>query len=473
MSDEYKEGDLGKDGIKKWIQLGYNDENIPYEDQLRILEFDIKAEDFKNMTEEDKELYRIAKDKEEYNLFSFIRSKMEDFGKNILDNFPAVIITYLDEEREIKVSYTVEDVNNSYLHYTRGDYYGPEYKIPSDLTNVIRINVFYKFYITEETLFSKSLFRRMLSEISGPGKVILIGNMENKFRNLDMRNIDVSDWDVSRVTSMEYMFDGCVNINKDFSRWDVSNVESMRGMFNGCRDFNAELSGWGNKLGKVRNMSKMFGLCSIFEGIGLENWDVSSVNDMEGMFNDCKNFNADLSFWGDKLGKVEDMSGMFGLCSIFEGKGLENWNVSNVRYMQYMFEYCKVFNPDLSYWGNKLSKVRSMMRMFFRCSSFQGKGLEQWDVSNVGNMAGMFLGCENFNADLSFWGDKLKDKDISSIFFDCIRFEGKGLENWDFSEVKSTINMFSGCKNIVYNGESDYSDDEESDYSDDEDSDDY
>ena len=34
---------------------------------------------------------------------------------------------------------------------------------------------------------------------------------------------------------------------------------------------------------------------------------------------------------------------MFQNCENFEGKGLENWDVSNVKYMDKMFSYCVNF----------------------------------------------------------------------------------------------------------------------------------
>ncbi len=42
---------------------------------------------------------------------------------------------------------------------------------------------------------------------------------------------DISTWDVSRVTEMEWMFDGKDLKGCDLSNWDVSNVKSMKGMF--------------------------------------------------------------------------------------------------------------------------------------------------------------------------------------------------------------------------------------------------
>ena len=109
--------------------------------------------------------------------------------------------------------------------------------------------------------------------------------------------------------------------------------------------------------------------------IGLEDWDVSEVTNMNGMFSDCRNFNSDLS----------------------------NWNVSNVKSMRSMFSNCKNFNCDLSKWN--VSNVEDMGFMFLSCDNFNsdGKSLNNWDVSNVQDMGYMFQDCYNFNSDLSKW----------------------------------------------------------------------
>ena len=44
-------------------------------------------------------------------------------------------------------------------------------------------------------------------------------------------NGDISNWDVSNVTNMRFMFYECKSFNKDISNWDASNVIDMSGMF--------------------------------------------------------------------------------------------------------------------------------------------------------------------------------------------------------------------------------------------------
>ena len=56
------------------------------------------------------------------------------------------------------------------------------------------------------------------------------------------------------------------------------------------------------------------------------------------MFQDCKNFNCDLSNWN--VSNVENMGNMFDECINFNSD-LSKWDVSNVKYMSCMFGNCQ------------------------------------------------------------------------------------------------------------------------------------
>ena len=64
------------------------------------------------------------------------------------------------------------------------------------------------------------------------------------FAETKFKYIDISNWDVSNVTNMKYMFFKCNKFNQDISNWNVSNVTDMTGMFDGCKSFNQNLSDW-------------------------------------------------------------------------------------------------------------------------------------------------------------------------------------------------------------------------------------
>ena len=69
-------------------------------------------------------------------------------------------------------------------------------------------------------------------------------------------NVDISEWDVSRVTDMTSMFNGATVFSRDISTWKVSRVVSMANMLNGATSFNIDLSKW--DVSRVVNMNRMF-----------------------------------------------------------------------------------------------------------------------------------------------------------------------------------------------------------------------
>jgi surface protein len=69
-------------------------------------------------------------------------------------------------------------------------------------------------------------------------------------------NGDISNWNVSNVTTMERMFD-CSEFNGDISKWDVSNVEYMNSMFYDS-NFMGDISKWKpySLTSDIRSLSK-------------------------------------------------------------------------------------------------------------------------------------------------------------------------------------------------------------------------
>ena len=100
----------------------------------------------------------------------------------------------------------------------------------------------------------------------------------------------------TRVTNMSELFLCSEEFNQPIGNWDVSNVNNMNGMFYGeCEVhlFNQNIGQW--DVSNVTDMNAMF-----FNGYFNQNisqWDVSNVTDMYSMFNNAYSFNQDLSNW--------------------------------------------------------------------------------------------------------------------------------------------------------------------------------
>lgn len=66
----------------------------------------------------------------------------------------------------------------------------------------------------------------------------------------------ISQWDVSRVENMSYLFDGQYEFNDDITNWNVSQVKNMKCMFRGAKSFSYSLSKW--NISKETNTECMF-----------------------------------------------------------------------------------------------------------------------------------------------------------------------------------------------------------------------
>ena len=120
----------------------------------------------------------------------------------------------------------------------------------------------------------------------------------------------------------------------------------------------------------VKNMSRMFFLCSNLENLNLSNLDTIGVTDMYGMFSQCSNLK--------------------------EIKFSDNFNTSEVINMSCMFYNCsKLEDLDLSTFNT--SKVNNMVYMFYNCSSLGNLNLSKFDTKKVIDESLMFFNCNNLN----------------------------------------------------------------------------
>jgi surface protein len=139
-------------------------------------------------------------------------------------------------------------------------------------------------------------FEQFMLEDLAPRKAKSVDKVKPRYKPKDRKEItqaakdgvDITNWDVSEITDMSFLFQDLTDFNQDLSNWDTSNVTNMGYMFYGCE--------------KLRSIPK--------------NFNTSNVNNMEYMFRDCKEFNQDISHWN--VSKVLIHDHMFDDCPIRE-----------------------------------------------------------------------------------------------------------------------------------------------------------
>ena len=147
----------------------------------------------------------------------------------------------------------------------------------------------------------------------------------------------------------------------------------------------------------TNDLTQMFLECSSITTINnINNWDVSNVTNMGYMFTSCYSFDDDIGNWD--VSNVTNMESMLSSTSFNNGgsSSINNWNVSGVTTMEGMFSSSQ-FNQPISGWN--VSNVQIMQTMF---SAAFNQPIGNWDVSNVLFMGGMFNN-GLFNQDIGNW----------------------------------------------------------------------
>ena len=160
----------------------------------------------------------------------------------------------------------------------------------------------------------------------------------------NLTNLDLSNFDTSKVTRMDWMFSNCLSLTTlDVSNFDTSNVTSMQMMFNYCSDLTTlDLSNFNTS--KVTNMDSMFYGCSKLTNLDVSDFDTSNVTDMDTMFHSCSSLTTlDLSSFDTS--NVTDMYAMFYNC-LNLALNCSHWNVDKVtNHYNFNFNAPKVIPP--------------------------------------------------------------------------------------------------------------------------------
>jgi len=231
----------------------------------------------------------------------------------------------------------------------------------------------------------------------------------------------------------------CNCSDKDLgNNWNVSSVIDMESMFLPITSDCSSCESRPKIVDIVGNFDLLVSECldnsNCPEGAPVRCWNTAGVTDMSEAFFGQENFNEPLLCWD--VSSVTKMNNMFRDTSAFN-KDLKYWNVSSVTTMSSMF-INSVFNQDLSDWD--VSSVTTMSSMFIDAAFNQD--LNRWNVSSVNNMNNLFRDASAFNQDLNDW-DVSSVTTMSSMFIDAVAFN-QDLIDWNVSSVTDMASMFCG-----------------------------
>lgn len=245
------------------------------------------------------------------------------------------------------------------------------------------------------------------------------GNIPNIFTELD-----ASGWDVSELTSINHLFNGCYNLVKlgDLSRWDMSNKTNTASMFNNCRSLTniGDISNW--DIRGVKNCSYMFCGCESLELPSL-NFEIDSPDAIKEMFSNCKLITIK-SLRNVNVSNVNDLSSVFSNCSSITSLDLQGWDMRKATNLRCLFYGCSSMSMlDLT--GSQTSSLlTSLDQTWTGCGSLISiLGISNWDTSSVTTMQ---------------W-----------LFRYCTKLVSLDLQGWDLTNITNNINMFDKCSSLT------------------------
>ena len=212
------------------------------------------------------------------------------------------------------------------------------------------------------------------------------GESEQKIKNI--LELDLSNFDTSKVANMSHMFNGMRNLTTlNLSNFNTSNVTDMGGMFFSMTNLTTlNLSNFDTS--KVTNMGSMFYGISNLTTLNLSNFNTSQVTIMGGMFYGMSNLTT-LNLSNFNTSKTTDMRSMFNGMTNLASLNISSFNTENVENMSSMFSQAqKIEHLDLSHF--RTDKVTNMGSMFYQMSALKNINLSHFNTANVTDMSSMF-----------------------------------------------------------------------------------
>ena len=230
-----------------------------------------------------------------------------------------------------------------------------------------------------------------------------VGNMTDMFYGChSLTDLDgLAEWDTGNATTLTLMFYGCNRLSTvDITSWNVRKVTTTEGMLQGTPITSLDLSAWNTD--SLTNMQYMFENCTKLTSLNLSGWNTSNVTDMHGLFDNCTSL-AGLKL-GDRwnMGNVTDTTWMFSgdrkLASTI-ARIVPDWNMGSVKKTAGMFSDCVDGVLDLSKWNTPLlTDTRNMFRYNPNLTRILVN--ENWsNVTFMDSSAYMFTGCTRLVGD--------------------------------------------------------------------------
>ena len=223
--------------------------------------------------------------------------------------------------------------------------------------------------------------------------------------------ISATDAPIFSNPTVGAIFRTCYSVNNigDLTKWDpaVSGLTSLSSLFEDCQNFNQDISGW----------------------------DVSGVSDFNALFSGATSFNQDISSWN--LTSSTSLERFLQKANGFN-QDISSLNISTITNFVDLFER-KIFNSDIGIGNWDISNVNILYRTFYNATFNVPINIENWDTSNVTTMFALFL---NTNMDINLGNWDVSIVTNFNLFIDATN-------NWSTANYDATLIGWATSGNVA------------------------
>ena len=197
-----------------------------------------------------------------------------------------------------------------------------------------------------------------------------ITSCEKMFYGLDnLIEIDLSNFDNSKVTTMKSMFRECKNlININFGEINTSSVQDMSYLFEQCIHLKSiDLSNFDTS--SVTNMNYMFSNCSQIKSIDASSFNTTKVQEMQDLFSyNRQMITVDVSSFDTS--NTKNMKAVFYCCDHLKYLNLGNFDTSSMIRISHIFDHCiSLKYLNIKYFNISRDDVSTFNEAFFWISN--------------------------------------------------------------------------------------------------------
>ena len=211
------------------------------------------------------------------------------------------------------------------------------------------------------------------------------------FLNASIITIDLSKFDTSEVTSMEYMFKNCKNLtNFNLNNNNLSNLKTMEGIFYNCNNL-ISITFENIDFNELTSLNEIFTDTNITY-IDFINLNFNKLNSFKNTFSNISSLST-IKLINVTASELISMEEMFSNCNNLINATFINFEANNATTLEKMFDNCKSLS-DIKLDGVleniNTSNVVTMENMFYNCRKIKNFSLENITFLELTNMKNLF-----------------------------------------------------------------------------------